>query len=92
MTTSVAAPRLFLDLLGGRLRLGGVAPQDDDLGPCLGQALGDAQTDSAVAARDDRHLAAQVEEIHFGLHWFCSIDALDRHRRHDRCATRIVDR
>ena len=58
---------LGLKPLRGHLRLLGVSAQDDDLGPRLGQALGDAQADTAVAPGHDRHLAGQVEQVHVGL-------------------------
>ncbi len=62
VTTSTSAPDLSLEPLGRHLGLLGVSSQDDDLGPRLGQALGDAQTDPAVAPRHDRHFAGKVEQ------------------------------
>jgi len=51
-------------LLHRRAGLLNVARGNRDIGPRLRQAVGDAQTDAAIAAGDDGDLAVQIEQLH----------------------------
>src|SRR5829696_4213788 len=52
---------MALQLLGGTGILRGVGAPDADVGAGLGKCVGHAETDAAIAAGDQRHLARQIE-------------------------------
>jgi hypothetical protein len=51
------------ELLGGVGVLLGVGAPDADVGAGLGKRVGHAETDAAIAAGDQRHLARQIEAL-----------------------------
>src|SRR5205807_5271367 len=68
---------VLFQLLCGLGVLGGIGAPDTDVGAGLSQRIGHAEADAAIAAGDQRHLAAEIEAL-VG-HAFLFLSFLPRH-------------